>query len=147
MKRKLEINEYIFTYKKEDIKNVILEYNFDTITLVSYKTGIKIKTDKPLINFNISGDENMKNYVFSFSLLLDLSTLNKFSNIQTNINEYVVSGETIFFNGDNFEILDEDFKDIYKYTPVFFVSKIDNDKFIFKIQYEDIFIWFLSDFT
>ena len=27
------------------------------------------------------------------------------------------------------------------------IGKIDNNKFVFKIQYEDIFIWFLSDFT
>ncbi len=29
MKRKLGIDEYVFSYRKEDLKNAILEYDFD----------------------------------------------------------------------------------------------------------------------
>ena len=77
----------------------------------------------------------------------DLVTLNKFSNV-VKINDYIVFGEVFFFDNGTCIILDDDLRDnIYKYTPSFFIEKVDNNKFVFKIQYEDIFIWFLSDFT
>lgn len=147
MKRKLEIDEYVFSYRKEDLKNAILEYDFDNITLVSYKDGVKFEDHKPLINFNIMANSSNKKYSFSFSLFGDLVTLNKFSNV-IKINDYIVPGEVFFIDDGICKILDDDLKDnIYKYTPSFFIEKIDNNKFVFKIQYEDIFIWFLSDFT
>mgnify|MGYP000879061438 FL=1 len=147
MKRKLEIDEYVFSYRKEDLKNAILEYDFDTITLVSYKNGVKFEDHKPLINFNIMANSSNKKYSFSFSLFGDLVTLNNFSNV-VKINDYIVFGEVFLFDNGTCIILDDDLKDnIYKYTPSFFIEKVDNNKFVFKIQYEDIFIWFLSDFT
>lgn len=147
MKRKLEIDEYVFSYRKEDLKNAILEYDFDNITLVSYKDGVRFEDHKPLINFNIMANSSNKKYSFSFSLFGDLVTLNKFSDV-VKINDYIVFGEVFFFDNGICIVLDDDLKDnIYKYTPSFFIEKIDNNKFVFKIQYEDIFIWFLSDFT
>ncbi len=147
MKRKLEIDEYVFSYKKEDLKNAILEYDFDNITLVSYKYGVKFEDHKPLINFNIMANSSNKKYSFSFSLFGDLVTLNKFSNV-IKINDYIVPGEVFFIDDGICKILDDELKDnIYKYTPTFFVEKINDNKFVFKIQYDDIFIWFLSDFT
>lgn len=147
MKRKLGIDEYVFSYRKEDLKNAILEYNFDNITLVSYKDGVKFEDHKPLINFNIMANSSNKKYSFSFSLFGDLVTLNNFSNV-VKINDYIVFGEVFLFDNGTCIILDDDLKDnIYKYTPSFFIEKVDNNKFVFKIQYEDIFIWFLSDFT
>lgn len=147
MKRKLGIDEYVFSYRKEDLKNAILEYDFDNITLVSYKDGVKFEDHKPLINFNIMANSSNKKYSFSFSLFGDLVTLNKFSDV-VKINDYIVFGEVFFFDNGICIVLDDDLKDnIYKYTPSFFIEKIDNNKFVFKIQYEDIFIWFLSDFT
>ena len=74
MKRKLEIDEYVFSYRKEDLKNAILEYDFDNITLVSYKDGVKFEDHKPLINFNIMANSSNKKYSFSFSLFGDLVT-------------------------------------------------------------------------
>lgn len=147
MKRKLEIDEYVFSYRKEDLKNAILEYDFDNITLVSYKYGVKFEDHKPLINFNIMANSSNKKYSFSFSLFGDLVTLNKFSNV-IKINDYIVPGEVFFIDDGICKILDDELKDnIYKYTPTFFVEKINDNKFVFKIQYDDIFIWFLSDFT
>ena len=147
MKRKLEIDEYVFSYRKEDLKNAILEYDFDNITLVSYKDGVKFEDHKPLINFNIMANSSNKKYSFSFSLFGDLVTLNKFSNV-IKINDYIVPGEVFFIDDGICKILDDELKDnIYKYTPTFFVKKINDNKFVFKIQYDDIFIWFLSDFT
>lgn len=147
MKRKLGIDEYVFSYRKEDLKNAILEYDFDNITLVSYKDGVKFEDHKPLINFNIMANSSNKKYSFSFSLFGDLVTLNNFSNV-VKINDYIVFGEVFLFDNGTCIILDDDLKDnIYKYTPSFFIEKVDNNKFVFKIQYEDIFIWFLSDFT
>lgn len=147
MKKKLGIDEYVFTYKKEDLKNATLECSFDTITLISYENGIRTKRSKPLINFNIVANSSNKKYSFSFSLFGDLVTLNKFSDV-VKINDYIVFGEVFFFDNGTCIVLDDDLKDnIYKYTPSFFIEKIDNNKFVFKIQYEDIFIWFLSDFT
>ena len=88
-----------------------------------------------------------KKYSFSFSLFGDLVTLNKFSNV-IKINDYIVPGEVFFIDDGICKILDDELKDnIYKYTPTFFVEKINDNKFVFKIQYDDIFIWFLSDFT
>ena len=147
MKRKLEIDEYVFSYRKEDLKNAILEYDFDNITLVSYKDGVKFEDHKPLINFNIMANSSNKKYSLSFSLFGDLVTLNKFSNV-IKINDYIVPGEVFFIDDGICKILDDELKDnIYKYTPTFFVEKINDNKFVFKIQYDDIFIWFLSDFT
>ena len=147
MKRKLEIDEYVFSYRKEDLKNAILEYDFDNITLVSDKDGVKFEDHKPLINFNIMANSSNKKYSFSFSLFGDLVTLNKFSNV-IKINDYIVPGEVFFIDDGICKILDDELKDnIYKYTPTFFVEKINDNKFVFKIQYDDIFIWFLSDFT
>lgn len=148
MKKKLGIDEYVFTYKKEKLKNATLECSFDTITLISYENGIRTKRSKPLINFNITANSNNKKYSFSFSIFGNLITLNNSSNILVNINDYIVPGEVFFIDDGTCKTFDDELKDnIYKYTPTFFVEKINDNKFVFKIQYDDIFIWFLSDFT
>ena len=151
--KKLRIMDYVFCYKGVDFNNAELKYFFDKIQTVEYENGER-KEDKfsPAIDFSISAKgENNRICTFDFMLNMGVDDLNKFPNKPININEYIIGGESFFFDSDSDskapEFMDFDLEEsIYHFTPSFLVQKLDNNKFAFKIQYQDLFIWFHINF-
>ena len=147
--------DYIFNYKEIELNNAILKYGFDRIQSTEYEfdNGKKIgekEFSSPTIDFSISAiDENNKAYSFDFMVNMDIDVLNEMIDKPTKINEYIVQGEVFFHNPyiEGMEFMDfYEEENIYHFTPSFWVQKLEDKKFAFKIQYQDIFIWFHVDF-
>ncbi len=153
VRKGLEVQDYVFFYKNEDLNNAKLEYYFDQIMHVEYVDGERKKESfSPLIHLSIIvDDKNKKSFTFDFMIEMDIDMLNKLSDKPNIINEYVIDGE-IFFdnpyvdkNGPLFAYLEES---MYHDNPHFWVAKIKKNKFVFKISYpeESLFIWFVVSF-
>lgn len=149
--KKLKIMDYVFWYKGSDLKDAQLKYCFDKMYFVKYEDGKRKKEEfRPTIAFSISAcDENDKQYSFSFLLDIDLDKLNKFTNKPSNINEFIIQGETFFWDDNSLaQSMDCDLEEsIYHFTPSFLVQKLEDKKYAFKIQFQDLFIWFHVDFS
>ncbi len=150
--KKLGVADYVFNYKNVDFNNARIEYVFGKSKCVIFVDGIKKEeTYSPTIDFSISAnDKNKKTYSFDFMINMDIDMLNKMPNKPFNINEYIVQGELFFHNPyiDKVEFMDFSLEeDIYQYSPSFFVQKIEDNKFTFKISYQCLFIWFNIDFS
>lgn len=154
--QKLRIMDYVFCYKGIDLNNASIDYYFDKIQYVEfeYDNGEKINENEsfsPIINFSISAeDKNKKVYSFDFMVNINVDMLNEMPNKPTNINELVIEGEVFFTDPyvgkiEQLDIYNEEY--IYQFTPSFWVQKIANKKFVFKIQFQDFFIWFHIDFN
>lgn len=145
-KLKLRVMDYVFNYKGIDLTQAYLEYYFDRILTVQYKDGIRQEEKyKPIIFFCVTAVLDEEEYSFEFAIEMSLEDLNKLSDKPTNINEYVNQGE-IFFNGE----IDLDFtleESPYLFQPSFVVTKLGENKFVFKIQYQELFMWFVVDFN
>lgn len=145
-KIKLRVMDYVFNFKGIDLTQAYLEYYFDKMLTVQYKDGIRQKEKyKPIIFFAITALLDEEEYSFEFAIEMSLEDLNKLSDKPTNINEYVNQGE-VFFNGE----IDLDFtleESPYLFQPSFVITKLAENKFVFKIQYQELFIWFVGDFN
>lgn len=63
------------------------------------------------------------------------------------ITDFINEGETSFQGTDEFEPIYFPSKDnFYSYDPVFKVTKLDINKFLFKIQCQNVFLWFIVNF-
>ena len=153
--KKLKFADYVFCYKDIELTNAVFKYWFDEIehTDVEYVDGKKISSEKsscPTIDLYIKAeDENQKEYSFAFMLDMDLKALNKMPTKPTKINHHLVVGE-VFFNiyDEGTELLDFDEEEnIYHYNPSIWVAKLEENIFIFKVQYQNLFIWFKADFN
>lgn len=76
---------------------------------------------------------------------MSLDDLNQFSDNSIKVNEYIIGGESFFFdsysNSKNPEFMDFELEEsIYHFTPSFLIQKSENNKYVFKIQYQDLFI-------
>ena len=98
--------------------------------------------------FSISATLNDIDYSFDFALEKSLDELNSLEiNDTKNITEFINEGETLFQSPDEFEPIYFPSKDnFYSYDPVFKVTKLDINKFLFKIQCQNVFIWFIVTF-
>lgn len=145
-KIKLNVMDYIFNYKGIDLNRAYLEYYFDKMKTVNYKDGIKQEEKyTPIIFFDITAQLNNKEYSFSFALEMGLEQLNNLGNKPTNINNYINQGE-IFFSEDidlNFYLNENP----YTFQPSYVVTKLEKNKFVFKVQYQLLFIWFVVKFN
>ena len=152
--KKLKIMDYVFCYKGIDLSNATIKYWFDKIQYIEYENG-KRKNEEfsPVINFSISADdETKKTYSFDFMVNMDVSMLNEMSDKPTNINKYIIQGETFFWDAHtNLQVPEfmsfELEENIYQFTPNFSVQKLNHNQFAFKIQYQNLFIWFHIDFN
>ncbi len=149
--KKLRIMDHVFCYKGIDLNNAKIEYYFDKIQYVEYENGKKKEDEySPIIYFSISADDqNNKIHSFDFAINMDVDMLNKMSDKPTNINKYIIQGETYFWDPYEDSEVPEFFdleEDIYHFTPSYMVQKLDDKKFAFKIQYQNLFIWFHIDF-
>lgn len=150
--KKLNVMDYIFRYKGEDLGNCKVEYYFDKMTVTNYKEG---SYDVSLLNIFISASDKLtSNYTFEYAIKMSLDELNKLSDKPNNINEYIYQGETYFSNPYT-EDMDSMFIDLYLKESMyydqsnFYVSKLEDNKFIFKVSIpeEYIFMWFIIDFN
>jgi len=155
--KKLKITDYVFTYNDEDLNNASIEYRFGEIehTKPYYENGIKVKENEvwytPIIDFTIRAEDKFENiFALDFMLEMDVDMLNKLPKKAININKHMVPGEIFFHNPyeSGIEFLDSVYEEenIYHFCPSYWVQKGTNNKFTFKIQYQDIFIWFNIEF-
>ena len=102
---------------------------------------------RPFLHISISAeDENKKVCIFEFMVNMGKEDFKRISKESTMMNQYIISGETIFYRpeeGAEFlnELLEEN---IYRDTSHFMVQKIEEEKYVFKISMpeEEIFILF-----
>lgn len=150
----LKIMDYVFCYKGIDLSNAIVKYWFDKIQYVEYEDGKRKEEEfSPTIYFSISAEDKNKNiYSFSFTVNMNVDMLNKISDNPLNINKYIIQGEIFFWDplvdSEVPEFMDFSLEEnIYSFATNYVVQKIDDKKFVFKIQYQDLFIWFHIDFN
>ena len=148
----LKVNEYVFSYQKKDYKKAILEYDFGTYKYQELLDEEKWEIEmRPFLHISISAeDENKKVCIFEFMVNMGKEDFKRISKEPTMMNQYIISGETIFYRpeeGAEFlnELLEEN---IYRDTSHFMVQMIEEEKeeekYVFKISMpeEEIFIWF-----
>ena len=146
---KIKSSNYVFEYKGIDLIDAYLEYYFDKVKYVEYKNGYKSQEIlKPIIFFSIKAYDEEKECFFDFALEKSLDELNSLEiNDTKNITEFINEGETKFQSPDEFESIYFPSKDnFYSYDPVFKVTKLETNKFLFKIQCQNIFLWFIVTF-
>ena len=146
---KIKSSDYVFEYKGIDLIDAYLEYYFDKVKYVEYKNGYKSQEIlKPIIFFSIKAYDEEKECFFDFALEKSLDELNSLEiNDTKNITEFINEGETKFQSPDEFESIYFPSKDnFYSYDPVFKVTKLETNKFLFKIQCQNIFLWFIVTF-
>lgn len=149
VKYRLKVTDYIFNYLGQDLTNAYLEYYFDDLKYVKYENGKREKEGKaPIIFFSISANLYNNEYSFEFCLEKSLDDLNKLKiNTPKDITKFINEGETYFQGPDNFESIYFPSKNnLYGYDPVFKVTKFKKNKFLFKIQCQNIFLWFIAIF-
>lgn len=153
--QKLSITKYNFVYSKEELNNGVLEYSIEEMMRVEYVDGKRNgESYSPVLYFSLSAEDHFFNtFTFSFELNISLEELNTFSKEPSIISKYVVEGETFLNNpyeshcgGPMFLSLEER---IDSDNPRFLVSKIEENKFIFKVSIpeEIFFCWFKVDFN
>lgn len=146
---KIKSSDYIFEYKGIDLTDAYLEYYFDKVKYIEYKNGYKSQEIlKPIIFFSIKAYDEEKECFFDFALEKSLDELNSLKvNDTKSITEFINEGETKFQSPDEFESIYFPSKDnFYSYDPVFKVTKLETNKFLFKIQCQNIFLWFVVIF-
>ena len=146
---KLKVTDYVFEYKGNDLNNAYLEYYFDKMKYIRYeKRKIVEEGNYPVIFFSINSTLDNKEYFFNFVLEKSLDDLNNLNiNEQRNITKFINEGETLFQISDRLEPIYFPSKDnFYGYDPVFKVTKLELNKFLFKIQCQNIFLWFIVYF-
>lgn len=144
---KLKVTDYVFEYKGNDLTNAYLEYYRDKVKYTEYKNGKKDEEYYiPIIFLAIKAKLDNSEYSFDFAIEKYVDILNNLEvNNTRDITEFINYGETNFQGPDEFELfLNKD--SIYSYEPVFKVTKLDINKFLFKIQYRNLFIWFIVNF-
>lgn len=157
IKQKLNFSDYDFEVDGKIISKVYVTYYLNEDEVVDYHNGIRGEIKyRPYISLCISGmDNNDKEVWFSFMMNIGLDKLNEFSKEPTNITNYVSLGEAFIKKADNedatwldFEFPKNDFNDIYRNLSSIWISKIDTNKFIFKVcvPSERLFSYFHVDF-
>ena len=153
IQKKLNICDYVFSYKNHNLKDGEIIYYFDKMEHVEYENGKrKSSTFLPIMVLEIlATDESNQKISIMISLNMNIQILNKLSSKITKINENVVECE-IFLHNSYF---DNTAKQIYfdtetdKYSnPAFcWASKIEENKFLIKmsIPEENVFLWLHID--
>lgn len=148
-KAKLKVTDYVFEYKGNDLNNAYLEYYSDKAKYTEYKNGKKDKEYySPIIFFTIKASLDNSEYSFDFAIEKYADILNNLEvNNTRDITEFINEGETSFQGADEFESIYFPSKDnFYSYDPVFKVTKLEENKFLFKIQCQNVFLWFIVNF-
>lgn len=142
MKRKLNINDYAFVIKEEDIINCCVTYNFDKIKVTKFINEHKVESNEDSIRVELDGEtKSGKTGHISMDLNTSLSYLNSLSNKPTEISKYI-SEIDAFIERDkrkyiDFNFLNNRFSDIFKNHSSIWVSKVERNIFYFKISSPD----------
>lgn len=147
---KLHVYDYVFEIDNKNIVKAQLEY----------KLGFDIASnDKKIeyITLTLSGiDENNKEAGISMDIFCSLKELNELSEIPTEIlQKYTITESFIKKPNENnsrfldFEIKNNIVDDIYRNLSSIYVSKLEENLFVFKISVptEGLFTWFKIDFN
>ena len=155
--QKLNISDYVFEIDGKDIYNLELKYSINETKNVHYKDGHVEEIYSPVICFEVQGidlDEN-ESWIY-FEINMGLKELNRCSNKPINIIDKVSKSEAFIKRPyeEKTTFLDFDFPtgmidDMYKNISSVWVSKLEENKFIFKICIpgERIFLYFVVNFN
>ena len=158
IKRKLNVSEYAFEIDGRNIVNCYLSYSVNEYdNIVRYVDGHEESNKESIISIEVNGidlntgDESW----FSFELKIGLDELNIFSDVPVNIIDKVYDGECFIKrpNSDNSTFLNFEYpkgilEDMYLNISSLWVSKLDDNKFIFKVcvPSEGLFCYFPINF-
>ena len=155
--KKLNVSDYVLEIDGMDIYNCTIKYSFTNIEKVYYKNDSVCEQDKSVINIEINGNDLDDNDAWIyFEIFISLNELREISNIPVNIIDKVYRGESFVkrpLKNDSecfdFEISLNNFDDIYRNLSSLWVSKLDNNNFVFKVCVPDekIFSYFKIDFN
>lgn len=155
--KKLRVSDYVFEIDGKDIYNCVVKYSITENMMIHYSDGHIEEEYNPVIVLEIQGNDLNKNEAWiCFELNLGLKELNKYSSIPTNIIDKVSKSESFIKrpNEENstfldFEIPMNKVDDMYKNISSVWVSKLDENIFIFKvcIPSERMFSYFIVDFN
>lgn len=147
IKQKLRVDEYVFEIDGKDIYNANLIYSIDNIESTIFKDGKKSDVIKePALSIELNGKDKDDNIAWiSFDLKIDIDYLNTLSKIPTDITN-LLHGSESFMKKPNeelsefldFELPRNNEDDIYRNFSSLWVSKIDENKFIFKLSVPNI---------
>lgn len=159
IKKKLNVFDYAFEIDGRNIVKCYLIYAIDDYeNIVRYVDGHEETNNFPVISIEINGvDLNTGDDCwFSFEIKIGLDELNNFSEVPVNIIDKVYDGECFIKKPNcknstflNFEYQKGTLEDIYLNISSLWVSKLDDNKFIFKvcIPSEGLFCYFPIDFN
>lgn len=157
--KKLNVSDYAFELDGRNIIKCYLTYSVDEYeNTIHYVDGHEEKEYNSVITFEINGiDLNTeKEAWFSFELNVGLDELNRYSDKPINIIDKIYDGESFIKRptGENSTFLDFEFptdtiNDIYLNLSSVWVSKLGENKFIFKVcvPSEALFSYFEVDFN
>ena len=134
MVKKLEVQDYVFEYNGEDLRDAELKCTFKN----------KDKEKYEQITFEISAlNKNGQEYSFEFDLV-NIS-LNKLTDKLAKINSHLLSG-AYFYKSEGIPLMDiiiEEHCNIYENPANCWMAKID-DRYFLKLSIPDekIFLWF-----
>ena len=134
MKKKLEVQDYVFEYNGKDLRNAELKCTF--------KNKDKEKYEK--ITFEISAfNKDGKEYSFEFDLV-NIS-LDKLTDKLTKVNNHLLSS-AYFYKPKGIPLMDiitEEHCNLYDNPANCFMAKIDGRYFLkLSIPDEKVFLWF-----
>ena len=153
MKRKLNINDYAFVIKEEDIINCYVTYNFDKIKVTKFINEHKVESNEDSIRVELDGEtKSGKTGHISMDLNTSLSYLNSLSNKPTEISKYIIEIESFMESNKreyiDFNFLHNEFSDIFKNHSSIWVSKVNYNIFFFKVcSPNGLFSFFKIDFN
>lgn len=155
--KNLNIQDYDFIVDNNNITRAKVTYYFGKGQSIYYKDGLREKENYiDEISLELSGLDNQDNEVWiSFMLKISLEDLNKYTDIPEDISNYIIKSESFIKRplDEYATFLELNFKtntkeDIYKNLSSFWISKLDNNIFIFKVCVpNEVFAYFKVDFN
>lgn len=153
VKRKLNVADFVFEIKNEDLINCYVTYDLGKVTITEFINGKKVKSEKDTIELELEGETKTgKTGYISMDLNVGLYYLNRLSNKPTEISKFITEIEASL-NGDNtiyidFNFLHNESSDIFKNHSSVWVSKVDYNVFFFKVcSQSGLFSYFKVDFN
>lgn len=152
VKQKLRVDEYVFEINGKDIYNANLIYSIYNNESIIFEDGKKKKVImEPALNIEINGKDKDGNKAWiSFEIKVDIAYLNTLSEIPTNITHLLHDSESFVKKPNEqlseflyFELPKNNADDIYKNLSSLWVSKIENNVFVFKLSVpNELFTYF-----
>ena len=151
--KKLGVSNYVFEIDGKDVENCYVSYEFGTYESWEIKNHQVHKL--PVIMIEIKGLLNNEEVYLSFELKLDIKDLNKLTNEPNDMSKYLFGGETFLKKPrENVEIdpawyyAKNTILDMYRNLSYFYIAKLEENKFIFKMVIPDeLFTFFIIDFN